>query len=118
VSRGILERRLKASGYDALSCAGPVDETNKVSCPLLRQEPCPAVDGADAIVSGLDFRRDANRLVAARIAKARPDCPLLLDTPDHITDEWAASFPFERVHRMTAPTLIRRLEALFETEKG
>lgn len=113
LSRGILERRLRASGYRAVSCAGPAGPGKKVSCPLLRQEPCPAVEGADAIVSGLDFRHDHNRLIAARIARARPDCPLFLDTPDNVADEWGTSIDHEPVYRMTAPGVIRKLDAIF-----
>lgn len=91
-----LVEALTARGFDVISCAGPQEGS---SCPLLRQEPCPAVDGADAVVTGLTGS-PTGRVIARRIRRQDPDRILVVEGDEHHLRDLAngtvhALFPLE-----------------------
>jgi hypothetical protein len=65
---------LRARGYDPIGCGGPAD---RGQCPVLSQEPCPAVQQADAVVTGLVDDRPG-RMIARTMLDLAPGRPLLL----------------------------------------
>lgn len=79
-----LERGLSAKGYQVLTCGGPdLDPDVGVTCPVLRQERCPAVSDADVVVSTLSLTRPVTRMIQRRIAReGRP--PLILGAPQDV----------------------------------
>lgn len=87
--RDVLQRDLVAEGYEVLACGGPRPEDDRAaSCPLLRQQPCPAVTGADVVVSGLSLTDHVSRIVLRRITRnSRP--PLILAARAHDIDAHA-----------------------------
>lgn len=73
--RDALTQELHERGFDTLSCAGPGEQGR---CPLLDQTVCPAVGGADAVVSGL-ADTGPGRVIACTIHYQYPDRPLLIE---------------------------------------
>lgn len=59
-TRELLARGLAQHGYRTVTCAGPRNDSRLRDCPLLVDEPCPAVSGADAVIFGLDRRNPHN----------------------------------------------------------
>lgn len=88
VVRDILQRELHDRGYQVLTCAGPRPDTDgAVSCPLLHQEHCPAVDGAGIIVNGLGLQDAKARMILRRARTQHPDLPVVVQAPDGIIEE-------------------------------
>lgn len=103
--RDILARKLTDRGYEVLTCMGPnpqpCDGPLGPPCPLLRQERCPAVNQAEAVICGLDFRNDLNRLVARRHARYHPTRPLLIEGLRGVEDDnFAESIGASSVFRL------------------
>ena len=74
---------LRAKGYDPLGCGGPAERDY---CPVLGQEPCPAVQQADAVVTGLVDNRPG-RMIARSMLDLAPGRPLLVaGSPEVIAD--------------------------------
>lgn len=83
VVRAAYERVLGAHGYAVLTCSGPrPDGTGRVSCPVLRQEPCEAVEGANLVLCGLDPTQVINRVIRHRIEQPRPGGPVVCRAED------------------------------------
>jgi hypothetical protein len=102
---------LRRRGYEVVTCGGPLASgMTETACPLLRDERCPAVDGADVVVSGLSLAIDAERAIIRRIAADPCAGRLLVDTtPDKVADHLGAV----GVDGYVAPlTVDRILEAL------
>ena len=72
--RAELVADLRARGYDPIGCGGP---TERDQCPVLSQEPCPAVQQADAVVTGLVDDRPG-RMMARTMLDLAPERPLLV----------------------------------------
>ncbi len=64
-----LTEELRAAGYEVATCSGPRAALPR-PCPLLADERCPLVDGADVIVNGLHAEQD---LVLERQRRMTPD---------------------------------------------
>jgi hypothetical protein len=74
---------LRARGYDPIGCGGPAERDH---CPVLSQEPCPAVQQADAVVTGLVDDRPG-RMIARTMLDLAPDRPLLVaGSPEVLAD--------------------------------
>ncbi len=74
---------LRTRGYDPIGCGGPAERDQ---CPVLGQEPCPAVQQADAVVTGLVDDRPG-RMIAHAMLDLAPDRPLLVTgSPEVIAD--------------------------------
>ncbi len=83
-AQDVLARGLQQHGYEVLTCGGPrAAGRTEVSCPLLRQEACGAVEGADVIVSGLSPHTSTERLIIRRLSQGHGTGQLVLEaTPD------------------------------------
>jgi hypothetical protein len=95
-------------GFDTLTCGGPAARgAGSVVCPLLTEGACPAVDGADVVVSSLQVNQgDEGRVVRGIVAD--PTAPPVLleattwqisqtDLSDGVVDR---CFPFTSAHRV------------------
>ena len=76
--RHVLGDQLAARGYSVRGCAGPSEDGG---CPILAQQPCPAVDGAEVIVNGL-LGDSRGRLIARRIRRSHPDKRIVVEATD------------------------------------
>lgn len=76
--RHVLGQQLTERGFSVLGCGGPSEDGG---CPILAQQPCPAVDGADIVVNGLlgDTR---GRVIARRIRRSHPDKRIVVEATD------------------------------------
>lgn len=62
-------------------CRGPdVGADPAARCPLHRLEPCVAVEGADVLVTALDFERDEGREVVRGLRMRYPRVPVIVLT--------------------------------------
>ena len=66
---------LRGAGYAVAICGGP-GRTSR--CPLHKLEPCAVVEGADVVVTGLDFEREEAREVLAGLRLRYPSTPLVV----------------------------------------
>jgi hypothetical protein len=100
--RSVLEKRLGLLGYDVRTCAGPHDGAD---CPLLKQQPCPAVDGADLVVTGLvdDL---CGRLILRRIRRRRPELPVVAEATDQMAEQFDALDGVRRLHPVCSQQLL------------
>jgi hypothetical protein len=67
--------RLARRGYAVGICHGPHDGA---ACPLVAGDGCPAVEGADVVVSALSAEHEA---VVAALRRHRPQLPLVAGAP-------------------------------------
>ena len=108
--RDVAVRDLTAAGYDVLACAGPRPEgSGAVTCPLLHQQGCAAVAGADVIVNGLPLDQDASRLILRRILRDRPDTPVIVETSGQTAERHAAGAMVRRLYPLRVPELLGAL---------
>ncbi len=109
--RDVLERGLAARGIEVLTCAGPgPDGPDATSCPLLHQQRCPAVEGADVIASGLPLTRHVTRMILRHIAEGGH--PLIVEAPSQVLDERGAGITDLRLFPMDAGSLADTVEQL------
>jgi hypothetical protein len=66
---------LRDAGYAVAICRGP---SSTARCPLHKLEPCVVVEGADVVVSALDFERDEGRDVLGGLRLRYPGTPLVV----------------------------------------
>jgi hypothetical protein len=59
------------AGFDVAFCSGPGPDL--AACPLLHDQPCPVLTGADAVLHGLEPRLG----VATAIRRHRPELPVV-----------------------------------------
>lgn len=113
--RAVLERVLEEHGYGVLTCAGPEGTQEPPGCPVLRDEACPAVAGADVVVSALDARHPWSDRVAEQIACVHPEVPVVVDHRLRASTAVDGAGT-HRFYRTTVAPLVRRLyDVLFLT---
>ena len=79
-TRQVLADGLQTRGYAVLTCGGPrAAGMTEVSCPLLRQQHCPGVDGADVVFCSLPLRGVLERVIIRRIARNPGDRSLIVE---------------------------------------
>jgi hypothetical protein len=110
--RDVLRRDLEARGFDVLTCAGPgPDGAEAASCPLLHQERCPAVDGADLVASGLSLTSHVTHMVLRRIADQGTP-PLVVEVPHQTAERIGAGIADRHLFPMRADAIARIAEDL------
>lgn len=79
-----IARGLRARGYEVVGCGGPdpAGPVHTLSCPVLNGQVCPAVDGADVIVSGLAVEGSSEGLIVQGIAENPGSPPMLVEATD------------------------------------
>ncbi len=76
----VLASAFRDRGYDVLSCGGPrAQGMTEVHCPLLEEGACPAVDGADAVVTSLQVGAGAEGDVVSALLADPLAPPVLLE---------------------------------------
>lgn len=106
--REVLALRLEEHGYRVLTCPGPDAEDAGVSCPVLCDATCPAVEEADAVISALDPTDPTSSALVEAIHRTHPHLPVLTGTDLHVTappDQPGS----HRFYRATVAPLVRRL---------
>lgn len=112
MARGAAQRALEAGGYEVLTCGGPhpVGEPSR-SCPVLPQQPCPAVRGADVVVSAL-ARDQVSRMVTRRVVRDDPDQPVIVVAPQDIVDRHDPDVSAARLWPLDADGLLSMVDSL------
>lgn len=72
-----LAAALVDAGMDPVVCTGPTADGG--GCPLLTDEPCPVVIGADAVVFDLDLDRAEDRDVLRSLVVERAGLPIITE---------------------------------------
>ncbi len=99
--RGVVARELTQLGYDVRTCGGPRDE---VACPVLQQQPCPAVQGTDVVVTGL-LHDSRGRVIARRIRQHHPDVDLIAEATEWTAQQIDVPVAQRRVYPLCSSTL-------------
>lgn len=111
--RDILERELRARGYQVLGCAGPrPDSEGGVSCPLLHQEHCPAVDGADVVINGLGLHKALTRIGLRRVRAQHPGLPVIVEAPQQAVEEHDGDLADAHLYPVTVERLTQLIDEL------
>ncbi len=114
--RDRLERELRERGYEVLSCAGPrPDREGAVSCPLLHQEHCPAVDGADVVVNGLLLQNASTRMVLRRARTQHPSLPVIVEAPGQVVEDHDGDLADAHLYPLSVERLTELLDELVPT---
>lgn len=114
--RGIVEDDLTAQGYEVLTCAGPgAAGESGTPCPVLRQETCPAVAGADVVVTGLPLQDARARLIVHRISRDDPDRPLIVEAPNQLVERYGHGAIEHHLFPLRMAPLSRMLDAVART---
>ncbi len=80
VGQQVLAEAFRARGYEALTCGGPLAHGAAMThCPILMGDPCPAVDGADVVVSSLQAGQGIEARVIQGLVADPIGPPLLLE---------------------------------------
>lgn len=106
-TRDLVARDLAARGYDVRTCAGPDD---RVGCPVLNQRPCPAVDGADVVVTGM-LGHTRGRFITRRIRQRHPDLPIVADATDWAMERVADDVDVQQVFPLRRESLAEAVAA-------
>lgn len=83
---------LEAAGYQVACCGGPHDLPNQ-QCPLVTDDRCPLIDGADLVINGLGIRDPANRAVLTALRTRRDQIPVIVEIRTPQLDELHAEIP-------------------------
>lgn len=76
----VLADAFRERGYEALTCGGPSAQgATMTHCPVVMGDPCPAVDGADVVVSSLQAGQGIEARVIQGIVADPIGPPLLLE---------------------------------------
>ena len=105
--RAALTQTLRERGFDTLSCAGPGEQGR---CPLIDQAVCPAVGGADAVVTGL-ADTGPGRVIACTVHYQYPDRPLLIEGTQETLRGLEPALREHGVYPLEAEDVADRLEA-------
>jgi DNA-binding NtrC family response regulator len=70
---------LRRLGYEPIGCSGP----SGFSCPVLRGEHCPAVEGADVLVYDVwsTMETGSGRSLIESLREMHPEIPIVLTAP-------------------------------------
>ena len=70
---------LRRSGFEVMQCSGPTG----FACPILRGDPCPAVDRADVLIYDVwaSGEMGGARALIDGLRSLHPDVPLVLTAP-------------------------------------
>jgi len=107
--RDLLARGLTQHGYRTVTCAGPGTDQPRALCPLLADEPCPAVSGADAVVFGLDQRDPDSRRVLDRLHEMHDSGRILRVIDPHPALRANLANSQHTLYRTVIAPLVRRL---------
>jgi hypothetical protein len=111
--REIISDKLQERGYEVLTCSGPgTPGSGQLSCPLLQQERCPAVSGADVIVSGLPLREPIARLILRRTKRDARGRPVIVVASQREADAHGNGLIDHRVSPLTVSELTEALDSL------
>ncbi len=111
----LLAEAFRRRGYDTLTCGGPAAQgESSVSCPLLVHGSCPAVDGADVVVSSLQVNQGTEGQVVRRMVEDPNAPPLLLEATTWQMSQVELSGSVEaRCYPFTSPSkVVDRAEEL------
>ena len=112
VARQVLADGLRARGYAAVTCGGPrAVGLAEVSCPVLRQQRCPGVDGADVVACGLPLASPLHGIIVRRIARNRGDRSLIVEGAAREVEEHLGEY---RVDGIVAPLAVESLVLALE----
>lgn len=75
------EAELRESGATVIACPGPREMAVRDRCPVLRGEPCPLVDTADAVVFALRGVSDEEAQILDAHVRMHPGVPVIVDLP-------------------------------------
>lgn len=114
----VLADAFRRRGYATLTCGGPRGQgAGAVGCPLVDQGACPAVDGADVVVSSLQVGGGLEGRIVGRIVADPLAPPLLLEAPAWQVEQArlpgtvaALHFPFR-----SADAVVDRVDVLVAT---
>lgn len=73
------EAALRAAGFEVGTCAGP---SAAEPCPLVAEQACPLVAGADVVVCGLDFSEPESRAVLGALRTHHGGAAVVVQVPD------------------------------------
>jgi hypothetical protein len=107
--RELLARGLTQHGYRTITCAGPRTADARALCPLLADEACPAVSGADAVVFGLDARDPDSRRVLDRLHEMHDGRRILHVIDPHPALQADFTNSQHTLNRTVIAPLVRRL---------
>ena len=81
---------LRRAGYAVAVCPGPIEASPGVCyrCPLVAQEECALVDGADVVVSSLGLDRPEDREVLETLKLRRPSKRLIVKASRYELERW------------------------------
>jgi hypothetical protein len=101
---------LRRRGYQVEQCAGPVFH----ECPILRGEPCPAVERADVLVYDVwsTGESDGGRRLIDGLREMHPDVPVVLTAPGMELDWVETEGPHKVVPLVGNPTGERLADAI------
>jgi hypothetical protein len=105
--REALVAQLRDRGYDALGCAGPDDD----GCPILHDEPCPALAATDAVVTGL-ARTEVGRELTEATLRLHPGRPLLVEGTPYMLRDAGDELRAHGMYPLRAQHVVRRLQGL------
>lgn len=69
---------LEAAGYEVACCGGPYHLPHQL-CPLVTDDRCPLIDGADLVINGLGIGDPTNRAVLTALRTQREQTPVLVE---------------------------------------
>ena len=112
-AQDVLARGLRQHGYEVLTCGGPrAAGRTEVSCPLLRQEACGAIDGADVVISGLSPHTSTERLIMRRTSQGPEGPRVVLEATPRETAALLDAPADGHVTPLTVPGVVNALERL------
>lgn len=99
--REVMARELSDLGYEVRTCGGPRDG---VGCPMFQQQSCPAVEGADVVVTGL-LNDPRGRSIARGIRQHHPEVDLIAEATDWTAEQIDVPVAQRRVYPLRSETL-------------
>lgn len=84
----VMQKLLTDAAYDVQTCGGP-DCLKRHRCPLVTEEKCSLVEGADVVVHGLNLERPDQAAVLQAIRDRHPDTPVVVEVPTPIREKHA-----------------------------
>lgn len=105
--REVMARELSELGYEVRTCGGPRDG---IGCPVLQQQSCPAVEGADVVVTGL-LHDTRGRIIARRIRQHHPEVDLIAEATDWAAEQIDVPVAQRRLYPLRSETLSEMMGA-------